>query len=79
MKRCKDLTPGEYADLIRRIVDWLSTQERYRTYRQIARRYRLTLDEVEDVVGDSEVYGPTIMPHALRSGTRGDTTVEILR
>lgn len=69
-----------YADFVRRVVAWLARCQangHTQTYAMIARRYKLTLDEVEDVVGDSEVYGPKIMPHA-NMGARGNTTVEVL-
>lgn len=78
-KKFSDLTPYEYADLISRIVDWIATRQYYPTFRDISRRYRMNLDEVADVIGDSEVYGAQIMPHALRPGQRrGDTTVELI-
>ncbi len=70
----------DYADFVRRVVTWLQACQANghpQSYRSIARRYKLTLDEVEDVIGDSEVYGPQIMAHAC-TGARGNTTVEVL-
>jgi hypothetical protein len=66
-----------YAELVRRVVGWVAAQERYPTYRDISRRYKLTLDEVEDIIGDSEVYGPKLVTHA-QERVRGNTTVEVL-
>lgn len=66
-----------YADLVRRVVAWIAAQERSVSYAAIARRYRLTLDEVEDVVGDSGAYGPQIMATGCQCG-RGHTTVEVV-
>lgn len=80
-RRTDPMSITEYADLVRRIVRWLEaceTNGHRQSYKSIARRYRLTLDEVEDVVGDSEVYGAKIMPHANQTGVRGNTTVELL-
>ena len=67
-----------YADLVRRVVAWVAAQEGYPTYRQIGRRYRLTMDEVADVIADSDAYGPALRVRE-RTPVRGDTTVEVVR
>lgn len=80
MRRTDPMSIDQYADFVRRVVRWLQACQANghpQTYRMIARRYRLTLDEVQDVVGDSEAYGPQIMAHA-NQGARGNTTVEVL-
>ena len=64
-----------YADLVRRVVAWVAAQEGYPTYRQIGRRYRLTMDEVADVVCDSD----GALRVRERTPVRGDTTVEVVR
>lgn len=80
MRTTDGMSAVGYADLVRRVVAWLQACQangHTQSYAQIARRYRLTLDEVQDIVGDSEVYGPQIMAHAC-NGAQGSTTVEVL-
>ena len=76
MSRTDGMSIVGYAELVRRVVAWVAAQERYPTYGDIARRYRLTHAEIDDIVGDSSAYGPTLMAHA-HYGPRSLTTVEI--
>jgi hypothetical protein len=83
MSRTEQMTLDRYADLVRRIVAWVQerqAQGHVTDWGNIAYKFSLTLDEVQDICGDSEVYGPTLMPHAPRPGVkrRGSTTVEVL-
>ena len=64
-----------YDDLVRRVVAWVAAQPAHPTYAQISRRYRLTLDEVADVIADSD----GALRVRERTPVRGDTTVEVVR
>ena len=69
----------KYADLVRKVVAWVQERQgrgETTTWYQISRRYGINLDTVEDICGDSVVYGPQLMPHATaHKQPRGQTIV----
>lgn len=80
MGRIENMTNSDYADLVRRVVKWVQAQHRAGRsvcLRDIGGVFRLNLDEVEDVCGDSTAYGPQLLMHA-QAKVRGDTTVDAL-
>lgn len=82
MRRTDNLTPERYADLVRRVVAWVEDRQRegHETqYCNIAYKFSLTQAEIDDICGDSEVYGPQLMPLARPACTaKGQTRVEVL-
>jgi hypothetical protein len=81
-RRTDNMAPGQYADLVRRVVAWVEDRQKQgetTKYWNIARKYNLRLDEIDDICGDSEVYGPQLMPLARPDWeAKGYTRVEVL-
>lgn len=82
MARTDTMMPGQYADLVRRIVAWVEERQRAgitTQYQEIAYKFSLTQREIDDICGDSTAYGDRLMPLALPDQTpRGQTHVEVL-
>lgn len=82
MGRVDALSAPAYADLVRRVVAWVEARQAEGVtvdYSNIAYKFSLTHNEIDDICGDSEVYGPQLMAHARPAGMhRGGTTVEVL-
>ena len=63
MTRTETMSRERYADLVRRIVAWVAEREREgktTQYYHIRQRFGLRNSEVDDICGDSEVYGPQL-------------------
>lgn len=79
MGRTEKLSAPAYANLVRRVVEWVRAQEGCPTYGSIAYRFSLTHGEIDDICADSGVYGPPLMQHAQEDGApRSTVTVEVL-
>ena len=77
MRTTERLSASAYADLVRDVAAWVE-ENTSATYRAIARWFRLTYAEIDDIIGDSEAYGPKLR---LRAGVdarpAGSAIVEI--
>lgn len=81
MTTTSEMSAPAYADLVRDVVDWVQAERsigKVATYRSIARVFRLTHAEIDDIIRDSDAYGPKLI---LRAGVYslpvGKTIVEI--
>jgi hypothetical protein len=81
MRRTDSLSAPAWVDLVRNAVAYVGENQRCgesTTYRELAVRFHLTHAEVDDIIADSDAYGPQLV---LRAGVYarpvGETIVEI--